>query len=910
MSKKFTILLIMIAALGGVLFYFIQIRESTPVKSTPSLERLKYNQSDLVVDLAVGSWSQPLPMDYDDDGDYDLLVVSNDDPYNGLYFFENTSGDVKHPVFKPAVRISHGSSNVTISYDGDTPIVTKAGRVYPDIEQTGLYVSKAIPFEGAIHNSEGRIRGNEWTYVDYNGDGVLDLIIGIGEWGDYGWDNAFDKNGKWKSGSLHGYVYYIENAGTNKKPDYKQPVKIQAGGKPIDVYGAPSPVVADFNGDNKPDIITGEFLDKLTFFENIGTRTKPKYASGQYIRNGAGIIKMDQQSLTVTAIDWTKDGATDLIVGESGGRVALIENTGKVVNGKPIFKAPYFFKQQADYVKISALANPVNVDWDGDGKDDLIVGDAAGRLGFVKNLDGGNTPKWAAPVYLKANGKEIRIEAGSNGSIQGPAEAKWGYTAPAVADWNEDGLPDILVNSIWGKILWYENIGTRTKPKLAAAKPIDVEWKGKTPKPEWNWWEPQGNNLVTQWRTNPYVIDLNEDGLNDLVMLDQEGYLSFFEREKVNGKLKLLPGKRIFIGEKDSSKFDRHGNAISAPKGPIQMNTETAGGSGRRKFTMVDWNRDGKLDLIVNGRPNVKLLLNVGTKDEPFLFRNMGDITEGLLAGHETFPTIVDWDKNDVPDLLIGAEDGHLYYLQNNFKTEDPPRHSSPNGEPKALVGRWNFNEGQGNLAEDSSRYKNFGAVRGAHWVSGYKEKGLSFDGFNDSIDLDYTVGPYLNGAQGVTVASWMKIPALEPKSMYIFGSRINAASAGVELILHGKSHSIQVSGRSQASDAFYKKEFSVKEFDFGEWHHIAAVLDFKNDEIKLYIDGIEQKAKDNAPVQFGSETYQRGNPTEEDVIGRSPAFSDYFNGQLDEMSIFRTALTEESIQNLMQEKHWWEFWK
>ena len=27
--------------------------------------------------------------------------------------------------------------------------------------------------------------------------------------------------------------------------------------------------------------------------------------------------------------------------------------------------------------------------------------------------------------------------------------------------------------------------------------------------------------------------------------------------------------------------------------------------------------------------------------------------------------TIVDWDRDNVPDLLIGAEDGFLYYLKN-----------------------------------------------------------------------------------------------------------------------------------------------------------------------------------------------------------------------------------------------------
>ena len=45
----------------------------------------------------------------------------------------------------------------------------------------------------------------------------------------------------------------------------------------------------------------------------------------------------------------------------------------------------------------------------------------------------------------------------------------------------------------------------------------------------------------------------------------------------------------------------------------------------------------------------------------------MGNIDDRILAGHTTSPAVVDWDKNDVPDLLVGAEDGHLYYMRNPY---------------------------------------------------------------------------------------------------------------------------------------------------------------------------------------------------------------------------------------------------
>ncbi len=75
---------------------------------TVASTRLRYQSPGLSVDLDVGLWAHPLPMDFDEDGDNDLLVACWDVPYNGLYFFENRTGDVKYPVFKPGIRLDKG----------------------------------------------------------------------------------------------------------------------------------------------------------------------------------------------------------------------------------------------------------------------------------------------------------------------------------------------------------------------------------------------------------------------------------------------------------------------------------------------------------------------------------------------------------------------------------------------------------------------------------------------------------------------------------------------------------------------------------------------------------------------------------------------------------------------------------
>jgi hypothetical protein len=638
-------------------------------EASEELVRIGFNNPGLVVDLGVGLWAWPLPMDYDGDGDHDLLVVCPDVPYDGLYLFENPGGDSKMPVFRPAVRLDKAVKNAQVCYVDGVARVLSPGKEYRNFRTTYFADPSPLGPDAEIH--EGNLRANQWKYCDYDDDGELDLIVGVGDWSEYGWDNAFDKQGEWTHGPLHGFVYWLRNAGSNSEPTYSKPIRLEAEEKPIDVYGMPSPNLADFDGDGDLDLICGEFLDKFTFFENVGTRQAPLWAAGRLLSiEGSDPMHMDLQMITPTAIDWDQDGDSDLIVGDEDGRVAMIEHTGRVSQGLPQFLPPRYFQQEAAALKFGALVTPHSFDWDADGDEDLICGNTAGYVGFIENLDGGNPPRWAAPVRLTVNSRELRIQAGRSGSIQGPCEAKWGYTTLGIADWDHDRLPDILVNSIWGKVIWFRNVGTLGHPVLAESQPIEVDWPSKPPKPAWNWWDPTGNELVTQWRTTPAVIDWNRDGLNDLVMLDHEGYLSWFERRRQGSELRLMPPHRIFK-IRDQHSFNSAHRSDAAGDGLLRLNSGRAGRSGRRKFFFADWDKDGRVDLLVNSR-SVNLLKNEGSDDtENVWFRDQGPLDSRRLAGHTTSPTVVDWDRNGLPDLLVGAEDGMFYYLRNPGANRD-----------------------------------------------------------------------------------------------------------------------------------------------------------------------------------------------------------------------------------------------
>ncbi|MDB6154414.1 MAG: repeat protein [Chthoniobacteraceae bacterium] len=633
-------------------FLFLSALLFFSLSSARALERLAYNHPGLVVDLGVGLWAWPLPMDFDNDGDLDLVVNCPDKPSNGVYFFENAAGLTaahRMPVFKTGKRISRGLQNVQLSEVDGRACVLSPGTAYPDFLTTGLEKSEKLPLPANVHS--GPVRANMWRFTDFDGDGKMDVVVGVDDWADYGWDNAYDASGKWTHGPLHGFVYVALNTGTNERPAYAARFKVMAGDQPLETFGWPSPSFADFDGDGDPDLLCGEFLDGFNYFENIGTRTAPRYAPGKRLRTAGGqALAMDLEMITPVALDWDKDGDFDLIVGDEDGRVAFIENTG-LIDRVPVFAPPRYFQQEADTLKCGALATPFGIDWDGDGDMDILSGNTAGYVEFFENLSGPNIalPKWAAPRRLEVEGKPFRIMAGSNGSIQGPAEAKWGYTTFSVADWDGDGLPDIVLNSILGDVVWLKNNGPANAPKLAAPQPVEVEWIAAQPALAWGWRKPNGKALLTQWRTTPVVFDFNHDGLADLAMLDHEGYLAFFERARVEGKLVLRAPRRAFLDESGS---------------PLRLNAKTAGASGRRKLCVTDWDGDGRFDFLLNSA-NADFLQQAGEKDGAWIFKNAGTLAKQNIEGHDVSPAVVDFDGDGIPDFLGGAEDGRFYLLRN-----------------------------------------------------------------------------------------------------------------------------------------------------------------------------------------------------------------------------------------------------
>ena len=100
------------------------------------------------------------------------------------------------------------------------------------------------------------------------------------------------------------------------------------------------------------------------------------------------------------------------------------------------------------------------------------------------------------------------------------------------------------------------------------------------------------------------------------------------------------------------------------PGEPLRLNSGIAGKSGRRKICIMDWDGDGKLDILLNSA-NANFIRQTGSADGKVLFTDMGLLSDANIEGHDVSPTTVDFNNDGIPDFVGGAEDGHLYYLRN-----------------------------------------------------------------------------------------------------------------------------------------------------------------------------------------------------------------------------------------------------
>jgi hypothetical protein len=196
-----------------------------------------------------------------------------------------------------------------------------------------------------------------------------------------------------------------------------------------------------------------------------------------------------------------------------------------------------------------------------------------------------------------------------------------------------------------------------------------------------------------------------------------------------------------------------------------------------------------------------------------------------------------------------------------------------------ALAGWWRFDETAGQTATDSSGNGNVGILLGgATWGSGRVGGAIALDGVDAYVEV--AASSSLVFSDEVTVAFWLRSttdPLIQPR-----------------LMSHPGSWSMKLNNVNPQFTSGAK--FAIAQFDLppGEWHHVA--FTFKSGQALFYVDGASVAVFGSNPFT-AAETLPPG--TGMNLGTDSPTSSPHLKGLLDEVRVYRRALTAAEVHEL-----------
>lgn len=433
------------------------------------------------IQLYISSVDIPAIVDYDDDGDIDIItfdVTGNLTAYQQNMSVERTGqkGRLDYKRY-PYLCWGHFQKEYCNDFTFGIQCEDGSGRV-------GSNPAGARP----MHT------GNTLTVVDTDGDGFKDLLFGF----------VSCEN-----------IARLRNTGSNsEKANFTSYDSLFPAQTPILFPAFPATFFEDVDGDGQKDLLASpnvsanenqlfDFRASGWFYKNRGTTQKPDFQLVQKDFLQSDMLDLGEQAAPALA-DLDGDGDLDLLVGYagvstgSGYRAGLwqFENKGTTL-------APSFTLVTTDYLGSSQTLGLTNLipsfaDIDANGSMDLV-------------LTGNSRQGLEIRVLINSGAKGVAAQYNLATAIRWP---KPDLMSPndllTVTDVDRDGKSDLLIGRYdFGTILYYRNVGTATNPQFQLQ---NQTFGGFTT-----------DDYIYARARSIVVTDLNTDGKNELVLAANNG---------------------------------------------------------------------------------------------------------------------------------------------------------------------------------------------------------------------------------------------------------------------------------------------------------------------------------------------------------------------------------------------------
>ena len=384
----------------------------------------------------------------------------------------------------------------------------------------------------------------------------------------------------------------------------------------------------DHEGDGDKEIVLGDVsFSCLNYLENGGSNTHA-WMTSQQTNFPEYNVPLDLAVFPAAYyLDMNNDGKKDLVVapnnptiGEDRKNVWYYENTASAGHYFEFRQRDLFTENMVD---IGTMSHPAFADVNGDGLTDLVVGNYGYYSGGVavnaRLFLFLNTGTPTLPQFRLADSDWLGMSEFTTGDYD---------FSPTFGDLDGDGALDVVVGSNIGGLYCYRNQAGPDEP-MNLIRDFNVMWVQMD---------------VVGSVSTPFIYDLDQDGLVDLVVGERTGYVNFF-RNNGSSTEPIFP-------------------AIPTYGKVGQIDTRTLEDAAGYCAPVIIQTQDGPIMVVGTQGGHLEAYFVAQNLEDPY---PPTDLKWGNIdLGSRSHPAIADLDSDGKLEMVVGNYRGGLSL----FKTE------------------------------------------------------------------------------------------------------------------------------------------------------------------------------------------------------------------------------------------------